>query len=273
MSQAIESFVENIVRKIISEQLVNETTLPFKRKSLVVANWKMNMELRDINEFVNAFNQHQENIVVCPPFPYLFPLKALLQQKGLAVSIGAQNVHWENSGAFTGDVSASQLKDIGSEFVIIGHSERRAIGENNQQVNQKTHAALTNLLKPIICVGESKNEKDLKQTHEVVATQVLKALQGIEDISNIVIAYEPIWAIGSGQSASAEEAQEVHQVIRSLLIQTYGDAGNQIPILYGGSVKPANAKEFSSMKDIDGVLVGGASLKADDFTAITQAFV
>lgn len=274
MSQSIESFIENIVRQAVKEQLGHSSNsiVPFPRKALIVANWKMHMDIKDIHQFVDQFKCDNENVVICPPFPYLFPLKAMLQEKNPTISIGAQNVHWEKAGAFTGDVSTSQLKDIGCSYVLVGHSERRAAGETDQQVNQKTLAALSHQIQPIICVGETETERKQNQTEQVVTNQVFLALQGITDITNIVIAYEPVWAIGSGQSASAEQAQEVHQSIRSYLLKNYGDAGNLVPILYGGSVKPSNASFFSVMKDIDGVLVGGASLKVDDFTSIIQAF-
>ncbi|MEQ6388100.1 triose-phosphate isomerase [Bacillaceae bacterium S4-13-58] len=275
MSQAMESFIEQIVRKAVTEQLGSSSvgSHPYQRKALVVANWKMNMELKDIHQFVQNFRNDDEHVVICPSFPYLFPLKAMLKERNPAISIGAQNIHWEKAGAYTGDVSASQIKDIGCDYVLVGHSERRAAGETDEQVNQKTLAALSHQIKPIICVGETEVEKRQNQTNQVVTNQVLLALNGIKDVTNIVIAYEPVWAIGSGQSASAEQAQEVHQSIRSLLLKTYGDVGDQVQILYGGSVKPANVHLFSVMKDIDGVLVGGASLKADDFAAITQAFL
>lgn len=275
MSQTIESFIEQIVRQVVTDKVTHQISSNPIRRSLVVANWKMNMTLKTIVSFIQNFNvkNGQGEVVLCPPDPYLYPVRSLLKESNLSCSVGAQNVHWQDMGAYTGDVSAEQLSDIGCKYIIIGHSERRMSGETNDMVNKKVDQALKYNLIPIVCVGESKEERDNQRTSDVVRDQVLAAFSGIKNLSQIVIAYEPIWAIGTGESASPEQAQGVHELIRSTLFEQYGDIATQIPILYGGSVKPSNVNKLSSMKDIDGVLVGGASLNADDFSTITRAFM
>jgi triosephosphate isomerase (TIM) len=275
MSQTtIESYIEQIVRQVVSNSLQNHSFKVSKIKPVVVANWKMNMTLDSISKFVDGFDgdSFTAEVVVCPPAPYLYVLNALKSRVNAAFNLGAQNVHSEKSGAFTGDVSAEQLVDVGCQYVIIGHSERRAIGETNSFIHQKVNHALATGLIPILCVGETEDERKLGKTNAIVEEQVLSALQNNIDISKVIIAYEPVWAIGTGQSAAPLQAQEVHQFIRSVLVKHFGVSAGQIPILYGGSAKPDNAKEYSAMSDIDGLLVGGASLKADDFKKIIQAF-
>jgi triosephosphate isomerase (TIM) len=275
MSQTtIESYIEQIVRQVVTTSLQNNPISRNQIKPVVVANWKMNMNLDSISKFVEAFPKESfpADVVICPPAPYLYVLQAWKVKLNAAFALGAQNVHSEKSGAFTGDVSAEQLLDVGCQYVIIGHSERRAIGESNSFIHEKVKQALASGLIPILCVGETEMERKLNKTNEVVEEQVLKALQNIEDISRVIIAYEPVWAIGTGQSAVPEQAQEVHQFIRSVVVKQFGSQAGQLPILYGGSAKPDNAKEYSAMSDIDGLLVGGASLKADDFKKIIQAF-
>lgn len=270
----IESYIEKIVRQVVTNSLQTTPVSFGKIKPVVVANWKMNMTLESISKFVDGFgvDTFTAEVVVCPPAPYLYLLDAMKKQQNRSFSLGAQNVHAEKSGAFTGDVSAEQLLDVGCQYVIIGHSERRAIGESNEFIHQKVKQALGTGLIPILCVGETEDERKLGKTNSVVEEQVLSALQNINDISKVIIAYEPVWAIGTGQSAVPEQAQEVHQFIRSVLIKHFGVPASQLPILYGGSAKPDNAKDYSAMSDIDGLLVGGASLKADDFKKIIDAF-
>lgn len=270
----IESYIEKIVRQVVTNSLQTSPIAFEKIKPVVVANWKMNMTLESISKFVDGFGSEKfsAEVVVCPPAPYLYILDALKKQQNRSFALGAQNVHAEKSGAFTGDVSAEQLLDVGCQYVIIGHSERRAIGESNEFIHQKVKQALGTGLIPILCVGETEDERKLGKTNSIVEEQVLSALQNINDISKVIIAYEPVWAIGTGQSAVPEQAQEVHQFIRSVLIKHFGVPASQLPILYGGSAKPDNAKDYSAMSDIDGLLVGGASLKADDFKKIIDAF-
>jgi triosephosphate isomerase (TIM) len=270
----IESYIEKIVRQVVTNSLQTSQVSFDKIKPVVVANWKMNMTLASVSKFVDDFGSESfsAEVVVCPPAPYLYLLDAMKKQQNRSFSLGAQNVHAEKSGAYTGDVSAEQLLDVGCQYVIIGHSERRAIGESNDFIHQKVKQALGTGLIPILCVGETEEERKLGKTNSVVEEQVLSALQNIYDISKVIIAYEPVWAIGTGQSAVPEQAQEVHQYIRSVLIKHFGVAARLLPILYGGSAKPDNAKDYSAMSDIDGLLVGGASLKADDFKKIISAF-
>lgn len=270
----IESYIEKIVRQVVTNSLQTSPVSFEKIKPVVVANWKMNMSLEAISKFVDGFGSDffSVEVVVCPPAPYLYLLDAMKKQKNGSFSVGAQNVHSENSGAYTGDVSAEQLLDVGCQYVIIGHSERRAIGESNEFIHQKVRQALETGLIPILCVGETEEERKQGKTNSVVEKQVLTALQNMNDISKVIIAYEPVWAIGTGLSAVPEQAQEVHQFIRSVLIKHFGIHAGQLPILYGGSAKPGNAKDYSAMSDIDGLLVGGASLKAEDFKKIIDAF-
>ncbi|WP_442597240.1 triose-phosphate isomerase [Neobacillus sp. D3-1R] len=275
MSQTmLESYIEKMVRQAVTSSLSNQLVTNEKIKPIVVANWKMNMNLDSISEFVYDFSKTNVpvDVVICPPAPYLYVLNGWQIKLNALFSIGAQNVHSESKGAFTGDVSAEQLVDVGCEYVIIGHSERRAIGETNSFIHQKVKHALNTGLIPILCVGESEEERKQQKTNVVVEEQILSALQNIQDISRVIIAYEPVWAIGTGQSAAPEQAQEVHHFIRSVLSKHFGVTAGRTPILYGGSAKPENAKEFSAMADINGLLVGGASLKAGDFSKIIQAF-
>ncbi len=274
MSQLIESFIEQIVRKVVNEKLPHNIPQTESIRPLVVANWKMNMTMEKIVHYVQGFSNEkpQAEVVICPPNPYLFPLNALLEKVNSSFVIGAQNVHSEEQGAFTGDVSVSQLKDVGCKYVIIGHSERRAIGETNEMIRKKVSKSLSNDLRPIICIGETDAEHKQLLTKSVVKEQLVTAVSEVSDPSKIIIAYEPIWAIGTGKSATPQQAQEVHHYIRTILNDHFGIASLHIPILYGGSVKPDNARELSSMRDIDGALVGGASLNPSDFKAIIDGF-
>ena len=231
--------------------------------------------LKDGQELVVAlrrdlFKIENVDIVVCPPYTLLAYLADALETSNIAV--GGQNLYWQDEGAFTGEVSPVMLKDAGCRYVIIGHSERRQFfGETNENVNKKIKASLKNGLIPIVCVGENRQERESNNTFKVIESQIKGALVEIspEDMLKIVIAYEPVWAIGTGLTATPEQAQEVHKFIRDLLKELYQEEiSSQIRIQYGGSVKPDNIAELISKPDVDGALVGGASLKADSFSQI-----
>ena len=246
------------------------------RNRVIAGNWKMNNDLKEseklIVELKNLLQNEKPNcdVIVCPPFTSLSEAAKLL--KGSSVKLGAQNMHFEESGAFTGEVSASMLKSVGCEYVILGHSERRNIFcESDELINKKIKKALAAGLKPIFCVGELLEERENGTTNDVVKRQILKGLHGIsaEEMKNIIVAYEPVWAIGTGKTATPAQAQEVHEFIRDLIEINYTlEIANDLVIQYGGSVKPDNAKELISQKDIDGALVGGACLKAGSFLGI-----
>ncbi|MBE0551467.1 MAG: triose-phosphate isomerase [Ignavibacterium sp.] len=248
------------------------------RKNVIAGNWKMNNDLKEseklIVELKNLLKNEKPNcdVIVCPPFTSLSEASKLVS--GSSIKLGAQNMHFEDSGAFTGEVSASMLKSVGCEYVILGHSERRHIfGESNEVINKKIKKALSAGLKPIFCIGELLEERENGSTNEVVKSQILKGLKGIsaDDMKNVIVAYEPVWAIGTGKTASPAQAQEVHEFIRDLIEIDYSlEVANDLVIQYGGSVKPDNAKELLSQKDIDGALVGGACLKADSFLGIIK---
>jgi triosephosphate isomerase len=212
-------------------------------------------------------------VAVCPPFVYLQAVAKALSASN--VGIGAQDVYFELKGAFTGEISTSMLKDIGCAYCLCGHSERRhVIGETDELINKKVIAAIGGGLLPILCVGELLAEREASQTNEVVTRHLKEGLSGLsaEKLSAVTIAYEPVWAIGTGLTATPQQAQEVHEFIRKLLGQMYDDRlAQEIRILYGGSVKPGNAAELMGQQDVDGLLVGGASLKADDFLKIIEA--
>lgn len=247
------------------------------RRPMVAGNWKMNKTLGETAELLKALKPQLENIdsvdlVVCPPFIDLPLTKDILE--GSNIKVGAQNMHWEASGAYTGEVSAPMLKDL-CDYVIIGHSERRAMfGETDETVNKKVMAALNAGLLPIVCVGETLEENEAGQTEAVVDRMVREGLKGLsqEQAGQIVIAYEPVWAIGTGKTATPDQANDVHKnVVRPILREMFGEElGNSIRILYGGSVKPGNAAELFGQSDIDGGLIGGASLKAADFAGIVD---
>jgi len=252
------------------------------RKPFVAGNWKMNTDSHTSVELVERIASgsmetagQSVTVAVCPPFVYLQSVAKALSSSGIAV--GAQDMYFEPKGAFTGEISVSMLKDVGCLYCLCGHSERRhVIGEMDDLINKKVAAAITSGLLPILCVGELLEEREASQTNEVITRQVKKGLAGLsnEKIQAVTIAYEPVWAIGTGLTATPEQAQEVHDFIRKLLGQMYSEEiAEEIRILYGGSVKPDNAAELMNQKDIDGSLVGGASLKADDFLAIIQAAV
>jgi len=247
------------------------------RKPIVAGNWKMFKTPAEAEAFVAAVKDRVAAVsgveaVVCAPFT---ALPALVNAaKGTALGVGAQNMHWEESGAFTGEVSGAMLKDLGVEYVILGHSERwQYFAETDETVNKKTHAALKYGLTPIVCVGEKLEEREAGSTKEVCRVQTLGALEGLtaEQVTGIVIAYEPIWAIGTGKSSTADDANEVISYIRSVVAEKFGeDAATKVRIQYGGSVKPANVREYLGASDIDGALVGGASLEPDSYVALVE---
>jgi triosephosphate isomerase (TIM) len=248
------------------------------RKKLIAGNWKMNKTYADavalVQEIVTEVGRQTDvDVVVCPPFTALESVGKKLE--GSTVKLGAQNMHPEASGAYTGEISAGMLRAIFTTYVILGHSERRSyFHETDQFINQKVLVALKNQLKPILCVGETLAEREAGSTLKVVQTQVEACLEGVskELATSIVIAYEPVWAIGTGKVATTAQAQEVHAFIRSLLIKLFGDAvAQKLRILYGGSMKPANAPELLAQKDIDGGLIGGASLEMRSFVDLVKA--
>ena len=246
------------------------------RRKVIAGNWKMNMlpneAINFIQELAPLVKDTKNEVILCVPYTDLF--YALLHVQGTNIKIGAQNMHWEEKGAYTGEVSAPMLKSIGVEYVIIGHSERRQyFAETDETVNKKIKSALAHGLKPIVCVGETLEQRENGQTEQIVTSQVEKAFEGIEtaDLDKIIIAYEPIWAIGTGKTATKEDANTTISQIRKKMAEMYGqNEANGVIIQYGGSVKSANAKELFEMSDIDGGLVGGASLKADEFAKIVN---
>lgn len=223
-----------------------------------------------INELKPLVAKSKPEVVVCVPYTDLWAVKDAIA--GSKIHLGAENVAWAESGAFTGEISADMLLEIGVEYVIIGHSERRQyFGETNESVNKRTKTALAKGLKPIVCVGETLTEREKNKTKRVLKKQVLEGLDGITDFTNVVIAYEPVWAIGTGKTATAEDANKTIGYIRSVIRKSFGaDVAKSLRIQYGGSMKPANAKELMAMKNIDGGLIGGAALKANDFAAIVN---
>lgn len=249
------------------------------RTKVIAGNWKMHNDLNQTEELINSLKVLLKDkkvncdVIICPPFTSLSEASKLIE--GSNIKLGAQNMHFEDNGAFTGEVSASMLKSVGCEYVILGHSERRIIfNESDDMINRKIKKALEQKLKPIFCVGELLKEREDGITNDVVKNQVSKGLEGIsgDDMKNIIIAYEPVWAIGTGKTATPDQAQEVHRFIRELISQKFSQSvGANMVIQYGGSVKPDNAKELLSQKDIDGALVGGACLKADSFIGIIEA--
>ena len=246
------------------------------RKKVIAGNWKMNMlpdaAIRFIDELTPLVKDTQNEVVLCVPYTDLF--YALLAAQNTNIKIGAQNMHWEESGAYTGEVSGQMLKAIGVAYVIIGHPERRQyFAETDETVNKKLKAAFKYGLKPIVCVGETLEQREEGKAKEVVTMQIEKDLEGLteEQVANTIIAYEPIWAIGTGKTATSEDANEMTKAIREKISNIYGqNIANGVIIQYGGSVKSSNAKELFSMSDIDGGLVGGASLKSDEFAKIVN---
>ncbi|OPX98055.1 MAG: Bifunctional PGK [Syntrophorhabdus sp. PtaU1.Bin002] len=241
------------------------------RTTMVAGNWKMHNTIQESVALATAIKKETAHaaceVVLAPPFTALYSVGAAI--KGSNVSLAAQNIFYEDKGAYTGEIAPSMLKDAGCTYVIIGHSERRKyFHERDEDVNLKVKKVLATGLKPIVCVGETEEEREKGVTEFVVGIQVKKALHGIESLDNIVIAYEPVWAIGTGKVATPIEAEEVHRFIRGVLGDTHGSSNKNVRILYGGSVTPDNIEELIDMEDIDGALVGGASLKAETFTGI-----
>ncbi len=246
------------------------------RKKVIAGNWKMNMlpdqTIKFIDEIAPLVKDTKNEVILCVPYTDLF--YALLTAQNTNIKIGAQNMHWEEKGAYTGEVSGKMLKVIGVEYVIIGHSERRGyFAETDETVNKKIKAAFANELKPIVCVGETLSQREEGKTEEIITTQTRLALEGLsnEQVKNTIIAYEPIWAIGTGKTATSEDANNSIKAIRKEIEDIYGkEVSEEVIIQYGGSVKSTNAKELFETSDIDGGLVGGASLKVEEFSKIVN---
>ncbi len=256
---------------------MNKTAITI-RKPLVAGNWKMNKTAAEAGELVSDLKRaladcRGVDVVVCPPFTALAAVSGAIS--GSEIGLGAQNMHWEKSGAYTGEISPAMLRELYCHYVILGHSERRTLfHETDAVINRKIKAALANHLRPIVCVGETLQQRNDAQTEEVLAAQINHGLQGLdaEGLAALTIAYEPVWAIGTGKTATPAMAQSAHAFIRGLLAQLAGEKTAQsIRILYGGSMKPDNAAELLAQPDIDGGLIGGASLEAAAFAAIVQA--
>ena len=248
------------------------------RRPIIAGNWKMYKTVTEAESLVKDLKLELPDIsnvdvVLCCPFTALSKVADLVSQT--PVRVGAQNMHWEKEGAFTGEISATMLRDVYCRYVILGHSERRQyFGETNATVNRKAKAALAASLRPIICVGETLDERENKDFKAIIRTQIRESLADLpaDQADEFVVAYEPVWAIGTGRNASPAQAQEVHALIRATLVEVLGQkAADKIRIQYGGSVKPANAAELLGQPDIDGALVGGASLDARSFAAIVKA--
>ena len=252
---------------------------PTKRKTIIAGNWKMNVTPKQTLDMVNAITKELImfrrtcEVVLCVPYVDI----AYAQIAGFAqdVKAGAQNVHWAEKGAFTGEISAAMLTDCGAEYVIVGHSERRQyFGETDETVNKRLLAGVNGGLKVILCVGETLEEREAGVTMQVIVRQTRAALEGVspEMLKNVVVAYEPVWAIGTGRTATADQAEEVCGFIREVVANLYGrEAAEALSILYGGSMNAGNAAELLSKKDVDGGLIGGASLKPADFARIVEA--
>lgn len=244
-----------------------------KKHAIVAGNWKMHKtpaEGRDfIENFVNLMlNIEDMEVIFCPPFSALFNIDVVL--KATPYKLGAQNCHWENKGAFTGEVSVNMLVNCGVDYIIVGHSERRHIfNETNEWINKKVKAVLNGGLKPILCIGETSDQRKSNETKDVLFYQLKEGLNGVEKLDDVVIAYEPVWAIGTGETATTEQVSEAHKWVRDILSDLYSqDIANITSILYGGSVKPENAGELFEIKDVNGFLIGGSSLKIDPFKEI-----
>ena len=246
------------------------------RQTIVAGNWKMNASKEAVNTLVmgilSGMADVNSKVIICVPSPYLSQAEALTIHSQLHV--GAQDLNVNASGAFTGEVSADMIKEFGAEYVIVGHSERRSLyGETDEIVAEKVQVALDNGLTPLFCIGELLEERESGNTETVVARQIKAVIDrvGIEAFKNIIVAYEPVWAIGTGVTATPQQAQDTHAFIRRLLAEHDSDIAQTTPILYGGSMNPVNAEELIGCEDIDGGLIGGASLKSDDFLHICKA--
>jgi len=246
------------------------------RRLLIAGNWKMHKTVQEAVELVRELKElvsdvKDRDILVCPPFTALYAVSRELE--GSNIALGAQNMFYEEKGAFTGEISPLMVKDVGCSYVILGHSERRHIfSETDELINKKVLSAVNHGLIPILCVGETLQEREEDKTKEVIERQVKEGLKGLNETSEFVIAYEPVWAIGTGKTATPELAEEVHSFIREILAEMFGkEKADSIRILYGGSVKPENAAGLMSQPNIDGSLVGGASLKAESFAKIVKS--
>jgi len=248
------------------------------RKKIIAANWKMNQTVADATSYLDTFllevaEEKRIDIVIVPPFTALAYVSERLS-KVQNVKSGAQNMHWEKGGAFTGEISAAMIRELFARYVVVGHSERRTLfGETDETVNKKTKAAIAGSLTPIVCIGETLAERDAGQVEQVLETQLKGSLAGLsaKELEDVVLAYEPVWAIGTGRTATPAQAQEAHAFIRKVLAQLSDAAtAEKVRIQYGGSVKPGNTAELLGQPDIDGALVGGASLVARDFAEIVK---
>ena len=246
------------------------------RKPIIVGNWKMNKTRDESLQFIYAVKDRVASAdtvesVICAPFPYL---RCLVKRQGASLRIGAQNMHFESEGAYTGEIAPQMLSSIGVSYVVLGHSERREMfNETDEAINKKVHVSFSNGLIPIICVGESLEDREAGQTNQIVEAQTVKALEGLtkEQAKQVVIAYEPIWAIGTGRTATAEQANETIGYIRSVIERLFGsEVSEAVRIQYGGSVNPNNIKELMAQEHIDGALVGGASLDPQSFLALVN---
>ena len=247
------------------------------RKPIIAGNWKMNNTIKEtkalVSDLIPLVSDAECDVVICTPYTDL--ATAVELTKGSNIKVGAENVHWAEKGAFTGEISANMLVELGVEYVVIGHSERRQyFGETDQTVNSRAKAALNAGLKPIICIGETLEEREGGKVEEVLVRQTKGAFDGIDqnELENIVIAYEPIWAIGTGKTATAQQANDTIKIVRDTMAELYSRecADSKVRIQYGGSMKPANAAELMAMPEIDGGLIGGASLKAVDFSQVVK---
>lgn len=262
--------IEQIIRKEIVEAVMK--TQDF----LIVGNWKMQKTKQEVNSFLKAISNHdfgQKNkIVVIPPSPYLYLFEEKLRYS--SVLYGVQNIYPKENGAFTGEVSVDMAQDFGCKYAIVGHSERRTIfGECNEFISKKVRILIQKNITPILCIGENLDQRKKEDYKHFLATQISEGLQRInkDDVSKVIIAYEPIWAIGTGETASPSQVEEIHIYIRNFLIERYGsDIGKDIPLLYGGSVKPSNVKELALAQSVSGFLIGGASLDSQSFIEINN---
>ncbi|MBV9124262.1 MAG: triose-phosphate isomerase [Planctomycetes bacterium] len=248
------------------------------RQKFIAGNWKMFTTQATARQLAAAVvkgvaNEDHVRVAVCPPFPYLLPVAEVV--RGSRVELGAQNLYPEKEGAFTGEVSPTMLLDVGCRYAIVGHSERRhKLGETDAFINRKVHAALAAGLSLILCVGETLEEREANRAEEILEVQIREGLAGVEGswLGRVVIAYEPVWAIGTGRNATPDQAQQAHAFLRGQLTKKYGEkSAQEVLIQYGGSVKPDNAPSLLGQPDVDGALVGGASLAADQFLAIVRA--
>jgi triosephosphate isomerase len=243
------------------------------RKPLIAANWKMNLNVSESTAFAEEISSHKPSgvdVVIAPSFTNISVVACIFKKNKADIAVAAQNVYFEDSGAYTGEVSVGMIKSAGASAVILGHSERRAIfKEDDAVINRKVHKSVSASLKVILCVGESFDERESGVEIQIVLSQLGKSLMDVKDLSNITIAYEPVWAIGTGKTASPKDAEIMHGAIRDFIAGRYSSkAADELRILYGGSVKPDNIKELMEQTNVDGALVGGASLKADQFIKI-----